>query len=214
MARDWDFKNLIDISQTLSNDIAVFPGDQRFSIEKTIAFESGAQYLASHITTTLHVGTHADAPTHYDPHSSVSIEQCDLSRYIGEAQVIEVHPEKKRIEPSDLKIAISASIVLFKTDSFTDENVWSSEFKALSNALIEHLFKLGVRTVGIDTPSIDPADDKELESHKTIQKLQMSVIEGLSLTHVKEGHYFLMAAPLKIKEGDAGPLRAVMAPRL
>ena len=81
---------------------------------------------------------------------------------------------------------------------------------SLSAELINHLANQGVRLVGIDTPSIDLADDQFLESHQTIAKHNMAILEGLVLSHVTEGYYQLVALPLKIKNSDASPVRAIL----
>ena len=78
-----------DISPVLKPSLAVFPGDQPFSRKIAMRFEDGHNLALSSITTTLHIGAHADAPCHYHP-SGVSIEKRDLGLYIGPCNVIRV----------------------------------------------------------------------------------------------------------------------------
>ena len=200
-----------DISPLIHKGIAVFPGDTPFSKMDILNFTKGDHLDLSSITTTLHVGSHVDAPCHYS-RSGESIEKRNLKYYLGEAQVIEVKSfGKKIIEVNDLKnIKISAPRVLFKTKSFPNPNEWNSNFMALAPDLIEYLFKNGVFTVGIDTPSVDPETSKDLLAHKCIFKNDMAVIEGIILDDVPEGIYFLISLPLKIKSADASPVRAIL----
>jgi arylformamidase len=66
--------------------------------------------------------------------------------------------------------------------------------------------------VGIDTPSVDPATDKTLESHKAIFESDMAILEGILLSHVVPGLYQLIALPLRIEGADASPVRAILLP--
>jgi arylformamidase len=105
---------------------------------------------------------------------------------------------------------ISAVRILFRTNSYPDPNVWRDDFVGLSPLLIDYLQASGVILIGIDTPSIDPAHSKELESHRQIAKYNMANLEGIDLSEVEEGFYELIALPLKIQGGDASPVRAVL----
>jgi arylformamidase len=69
---------------------------------------------------------------------------------------------------------------------------------------------LGVRLVGIDTASIDPADSKALASHQVVRRHDVRVLENLVLDDVAEGDYELIALPLKLVTADASPVRAVL----
>jgi arylformamidase len=64
--------------------------------------------------------------------------------------------------------------------------------------------------VGIDTPSVDLADDKQLFVHHAIYEYDMAILEGIVLDQVIDGLYELIALPLKIKNGDASPVRAIL----
>lgn len=201
--------SVFDISPEINEKIAVFPGDQSFEHHQSHSIAGGDGYDLSSIKTTLHLGSHADAPSHYG--LDKSIEQADLTRYFGSAQVIEVQCQPgARIQPTDFNVEIKAPRVLFKTNSFLNPNQWHNDFNSLSPDLIDSLQDKGVFLIGIDTPSIDPADSKELESHKQILKYNISNLEGLYLKDVPSGIYQLIALPLKIKSGEASPVRAIL----
>ena len=68
----------------------------------------------------------------------------------------------------------------------------------------------GVVTIGIDTPSVDPFDDKVLEAHQALARHDMANLEGLVLDAVAEGRYELIALPLRLAGADGSPVRAVL----
>jgi arylformamidase len=200
----------IDISPVLRPGIAVFPGDTPFSRNINMSIKSGEHLDLSDVRTTLHVGAHTDAPSHYHGDGK-TIEQRDLSLYMGSCQVIRTKA-KERLRPEDLTDEIKAPRILFRTDSFTNPHEWKNDFTALSAELIHYLKKKNVKLVGIDTPSVDPATDKTLESHKAIFESDMAILEGIVLSHVQPGLYQLIALPLRIEGGDASPVRAILLP--
>ncbi|MGZ3737061.1 MAG: cyclase family protein [Bdellovibrionota bacterium] len=197
-----------DISPVISSDLAVFPGDTPFS--RQVSFDFPQNHLAlSSITTTVHLGAHADSSSHYHAKGK-GVDQRPLERYLGPCQVMEVNlPRGERILPRHIG-AVKAPRVLFKTLSFPDPNKWNGDFNSLSPELIEHLADQGVVTVGIDTPSVDPADSKALESHQALFRRDVAVLEGIILNRVESGLYTLIALPLPLKDADASPVRAIL----
>ncbi len=202
---------LIDISPVVSPRIAVFPGDTPFSRDVLMSFAEGAHLDLSTIRTTVHVGAHVDAPSHYQA-GGVSIEARDLARYYGPCQVVSVVGVRGRcITRNDVSVPIVAPRVLFRTGSFPDPNTWNDDFAALDPTLIAWLHDAhGVQLVGIDTPSIDPATSQELPSHGCIAARDMAILEGIVLDGVAPGVYTLIALPLKLADADASPVRAVL----
>jgi arylformamidase len=202
---------IIDITPLINSKMAVFPGDTPFQEEFLMSTDKGELLTLSKITTTVHLGAHTDAPNHYAAHAD-GIHLRSLDYYLGPAQVIEVKiPRGHRIRVSDLNNQkITAPRVLFKTLSFPNPYLWNSDFNSLSAELVEFLAQNKVRLVGIDTPSIDLAADKDLESHLCVYKNDMAILEGIVLDHVKEGVYELIALPLKIEGADATPVRAIL----
>tara|TARA_B110001454_G_scaffold64823_1_gene62971 strand:- start:18737 stop:19378 length:642 start_codon:yes stop_codon:yes gene_type:complete len=209
-----DTRKIYDITPTVSPKLAVFPGDTRYENSYLMSFEKGDHLSLSKIHTTVHLGAHADAPSHYHA-NGVSIEARDLNLYVGCAQVITVAEKRgHRIGLEDVKTEIQAPRVLFKTNSFPNPDHWNNDFMALSIELIQNLHQNGVRLVGIDTPSVDLADDKVLEVHNEIYRSDLAILEGIVLTHVPDGIYELMALPLKLKGAEASPVRAVLVETL
>lgn len=200
---------LIDISPIISEKIAVFPGDQKFEHTVLMSFEEGHHLKLSNLKSTVHLGAHTDAPNHYSS-SGCDMAERNLDYYIGPCQVISVTHKVGTIELSDLNVEVTAPRVLFRTLSFPNPNEWNDDFSSVSHQLIDHLANHGVKLIGIDTPSIDPATSKTLDAHQSIARNDMAILEGIVLDHVEDGIYELIALPLKIKDADASPVRAVL----
>ena len=201
---------IIDISPPISADLAVWPGDVPFQRAVNLSIDAGANIDLSSIHTTVHLGAHTDAPSHYQA-GGAGIAARDLSFYLGDAQVMRVSVgPSERVRPEHLTAPITAHRVLFRTGSYPNPNAFNPDFCSLSPALIEQLAGEGVRLVGIDTPSIDPVDSKDLPSHAMVAAHNMAILEGIVLDDVPDGVYTLVALPLSIVGADASPVRAVL----
>ncbi|MFZ3374077.1 MAG: cyclase family protein [Chthoniobacterales bacterium] len=100
--------------------------------------------------------------------------------------------------------------VLFATGTYPDPDNWNTDFAALSVELVDFLHERAVITVGIDTPSVDLFESKDLSAHKAMLRHDMSILEGLVLKDVPEGIYELIALPLRLVGFDASPVRAIL----
>jgi len=181
-----------------------------FSRHVAVSIAEGANLDLSSVTTTVHLGVHADAPSHYAA-GGASMDGVDLAPYYGPCQVMRVTVGRgERIMPKHLAREVAAPRVLFRTGTFPDPETWNTDFASLSPELIEHLHAQGVVLVGLDTPSVDPFESKALEAHQALARTGMRNLEGLLLDAVPEGLYTLAALPLRIKGADASPVRAVL----
>jgi arylformamidase len=200
-----------DLSPEITEELKIWPGDQNFKRTISVDYKTGGNYLLSSIQTTLHLGAHADAPNHYHPEGK-GIESRELAYYFGPCQVISVVlPRNQRIQIKDLKdTSIQAKRVLFHTGSFPDPAKWNSDFNALSVELVHYLAGKGVILIGIDTPSVDVFSAKVLEAHHAIYENDLAILEGIKLDSVPAGLYHLAALPLRIKNADASPVRAIL----
>jgi len=202
---------LIDISPMVDDSIHVWPGDTPFVHTVNADMHMGANLTLSDIRTTVHVGAHADAPSHY-VRDGVDIASRRLDYYIGRCVVLHIRVRRgERITPDHLNgKVVSAPRVLLRTGTFPDPRNWNNDFASLSPALVDDFYQHGVMLIGIDTPSVDPFDSKALEAHQAFARNDMGLLEGLVLDHVEEGEYELIAPPLRIRGADASPVRAVL----
>lgn len=201
---------LYDLSPTIRPEIPVWPGDTPFSAKLSWSIAQGASVNLSAITTTPHLGSHADAPFHTEPRGE-GIADMPLDRYIGPCRVIRVPPQPL-IEPRHLEAFDLANPgrILFKTESVRDRRTFPERFTAISPETVALLAEKGVLLVGMDTPSVDPFDSKTLDAHHALFRGGIAILEGLVLDGVPEGVYELIALPLKMAGLDASPVRAVL----
>jgi arylformamidase len=201
---------IYDISPPISERLGVWPGDTPPAREVRCDMKRGDSITLSTIHATVHLGAHADAPSHYDSNAP-PIHELDLSVYLGPCQVMRVPvPPATRIALAMLPRPIEAERLLLATGTFPDPDQFREDFAALSPELVEFLHGQRVRLVGIDTPSVDLFDSQDLPAHRRFLRCGMAILEGLVLAGVPEGLYELIALPLKLVGFDASPVRAIL----
>lgn len=210
-------KKIIDISQPVSSSSACFPGDTPFQKAITLTYkESGVVNLTS-LTMSPHVGTHVDAPVHVCGDMSQTggkVGDMPLEPFIGPVRVIDLAPFTGGISAQQFKDKVQGTSpparVIFKTCHQIRYDVFEDDYAYLSVELIDALAALGVVLTGIDTPSVDHIDSKDLLTHHKLLEHKLVWLENLNLVDVKEGDYTLVALPLKFMELEASPVRAVL----
>ncbi|WP_076508512.1 arylformamidase [Pseudacidovorax sp. RU35E] len=203
---------LWDISPPVYVGAPVFPGDTPYAQQWAATLGPGCPVNVSQITMSPHVGAHADAPLHYAA-DGATIGQVDLDAFLGPCRVIHAVGAAPLVEWQHIAHAIDDRLpprVLVRTYDRAPVDRWDPALPAYAPETVERLAALGVRLIGIDTASIDPADSKALPSHQTIRRHDMRVLENLVLDAVPEGDYELIALPLKLVQADASPVRAVL----
>jgi arylformamidase len=201
---------LWDISPPVSPSTPAFPGDTLYSQQWTAQIGPGCPVNLSAITMSPHLGAHADAPLHYGA-GDRTIGELDLEPYLGPCRVIHAIDCGPLVRPEHLAHASSGlpPRVLVRT-AMKAPTEWSPAFSAFAPGTIAWLAGFGVRLVGIDAQSVDPADSKTLDSHQQLRLHDMRVLENLVLDLVPPGDYELIALPLKLAGADASPVRAVL----
>jgi arylformamidase len=199
-----------DITPPVSEALAVWPGDTPPSREVLLDMRRGDNLTLSTLHATVHLGAHADAPSHYRA-DAPSIDRVELEPYLGRCRVLRVPAERgRRIGPRVLPDDPLEPRLLLATGTYSDPTRFDERFAALSTDLVAALCERGVRLVGIDTPSVDLFDSKELPAHKACLDGGLAILEGLVLEGVREGVYELIALPLRLEGFDASPVRAVL----
>lgn len=220
-----DGRRVWDISPPLTPGLAVFPGDTPLERELLARRETGDSVTLSTLRATVHLGAHVDAPLHYGT-GAAAIDDVPLDRLLGPCRLVRPSRDDTRggrLSAAELAAALDRlaealdggrsalpSRVLVATGSHPDPTRWTDEFTALAPEAVDWLAAAGVRTVGIDTPSIDPPDSAELPAHAAVLRHDMTIVEGLALEGVPEGDYELIALPLRLVGFDGSPVRAVL----
>src|SRR5437868_10671332 len=109
---------LYDLTPLVSERLQVWPGDTRFSRQVLWDMKQGANLTLSTLHATVHLGAHADAPSHYG-RDAATIDEQDLSVYLGPCQVIHVSARRgTTLSPDVLDGPIRAPRVLLATGTF------------------------------------------------------------------------------------------------
>jgi arylformamidase len=207
-------KEIYDISILMGKEDVCYPGDAPYSREEISSIQKGASYNLSTLTLSAHTGTHIDAPAHFRK-GAKTIDRYPAGYFLIPAHVVEVDDEES-IKPNSLKsLEIERDeALLFKTfnsnsglscsGSFSEKYVYMSETAA-------HLcVDLKVRLVGIDYLSIDRYSDDTAPVHRILLRNDVLILEGIDLKSVPAGRYMLFCPPLKLMDGEASPVRALL----
>jgi arylformamidase len=204
---------IYDLSPAIDAGLAVWPGDTPPSREVLLDMTRGDHLTLSTLRSTVHVGAHADAPSHVSRDGD-SIEKRPLDLYLGPCRVVRLEARRgAALQPADVAGALQGAMaprLLIDTGTFPDPGHFNQDFAALSPALVDDLHARGVRLVGLDSPSIDLFASKDLLSHRACLRHDMAILEGLVLAHVPEGVYELIALPLRLAGADGSPVRAIL----
>lgn len=204
---------VFDISRTLSPETAVWPGDQAFTRGWNETIEGGSLVNLGWMQTSLHAGTHADAPFRYQP-DGARMADVPLELFVGEALVVDVG-EAGSIGPEHVaSIEDLPPRVLFRSrHSRTPDAQWDPTFPHIEPPLAETLAARGVMLLGTDAPSVDPFGGDSIPAHHALGRSGIYILENLQLQDVEPGRYLLVAAPLKLAEMDGSPVRALLIRR-
>lgn len=208
------FEAAYDISVTLGEDGAAYPGDVPYSREMTSTITAGANYNLSTLRLSAHSGTHIDAPAHYI-NGAKTLDMYPLERFILTANVIFIEDDESiksdTLRHSEIK---DGEAVLFKTHNSVSglcrSHIFSERFVYLSKEAAELCVDIGVSLVGIDYISIERFGDNESPVHYMLLKNDVLILEGIDLSRVASGKYTLAALPMRIKDAEAAPTRAIL----
>jgi kynurenine formamidase len=234
VAEDW-----IDLTYPLSEETIFWPTAQRFELRTDFAghTQGGYYYSAYTFTTAEHGGTHIDAPVHF-AEGRHSVDQIPLDRLIGEAVVLDLSKRidgncKARVTTKDIRAWEKSngeiarnSIVLLRTgfgdywpdaarylgtDLRGDDGVKALCFPGLHPDAAAWLAQQReIKSVGIDTASIDYGASKDFAAHVNLMTRNIPAFENVANLHrLPARGVYVIALPTMIAGGSGGPLRIV-----
>lgn len=200
----------IDISQPLQNDLAEWPGDTPFSYEVAFKKADTGSVNIGKLTTSTHMGTHIDAPFHFDD-NGLKVRDLPIDLYVGRARVLDVRGAESigRAELEGLDFG-GAERILLRTGHREDLTTFPESFPYLRADLGPLLKERGVRLIGVEAPSVDPEESKTLDAHHSLNANGVLILENIVLEAVTPGDYELIALPLPLSDADGSPVRAVV----
>ena len=192
---------IYDISQEVFT-CQVYPGDPAPEKKLLNSMENGDLYNLSQFGMCAHNGTHIDAPAHFLKDGK-TVEALDLNMFVGLAYVAEHQGSVSGADAEAmLKIAKKENLeaskrILIKGDAEVSEE--AAKVFASSGLLL----------LGNESQSVGP-EDAPMEVHRTLLSANVTLLEGIRLADVREGVYFLNAAPLNLGGLEGSPCRAVL----
>ncbi|MBB6214433.1 arylformamidase [Anaerosolibacter carboniphilus] len=201
---------IYDISMDIYEDMTVYKNklEKKPKIVVTQDHTTGSSYT-SYITMEMHTGTHIDAPLHMID-GGETMELYAVENFVRKCKVLDLTDAEDTITKELLqrKSIEKGDFVLLKTkNSFTE--AFDFQFVYLEKSGASYLKEIGIAGVGIDALGIE-RDQSDHETHKILLSQGISIMEGLRLKGVEEGEYILCAPPLKIRNVEAAPTRAIL----
>jgi len=194
----------------LNDALPVWPGDVPFHYSRSWRIADGATVNLGSISLSVHAGTHADAPVHFRE-DGAAIDGLELGVFIGPAALIDVSGRDTiRMEDIDSQAIGGAKRLLLRTDAWPDPATFPMTFPVIAPDVPAFLQSQGIVLLGLDVPSVDLFDSKNLPNHHALHRHGIQILESLCLKDVPPGHYELIALPLKLEGSDGSPVRAIL----
>ena len=192
---------IYDISQEVFS-CQVYPDDPTPEKKMLKSMEKGEVYNLTAFNMCAHNGTHIDAPFHFIKDGKTVDEIC-LDAFVGMAYVAVHHgtvtgdDAAKIIEKAKKQNPESAKRILIQGD--VEVSLEAAKIFASSNILL----------LGNEPQTIGPLN-APMAVHLALLGANVILLEGIRLSDVPEGVYFLNAAPLNLSGADGSPCRAVL----
>jgi arylformamidase len=209
MAKIWD------ITVPFRIDLPLWPGDPAPTMVPMKTMSGGHRCNVTRIDTGVHFGTHLDAPCHFIE-GTKGVDSLALDVLVGDCVVGEI-PGVMEITPNHLEalnLPPGTTRLLLKTRNSslwdTPNHEFFKEFAALTADAAQWVVDRGIRLVGIDYLSIQLFADKVSTTHHVLLADEVIIVEGLDLRAVEPGAYHLTCLPMKLKDADGAPVRAIL----
>lgn len=206
---------IYDISLTISPSLPTWPGDPGLVLEQFESMDKGAHANVTSISSSVHLGTHVDAPHHF-LNNGKTVEDLPLDVLTGPCYVVQLPDGIDAITAEVLartEITSDMKRVLFGTSNSHQwargPSTFDEDFVAITEDGAEWLVERGIQLVGVDYLSVAPYGDS-VPTHTVLLKAGLVVVEGLNLSQVMRGFYDLYCLPLKIAGCDGAPARAIL----
>ena len=206
-------KNWIDVSVPLRTGMVHWPSDPAVRIERFADMDKGAVCNVSKVEMCAHVGTHMDGLNHFIK-DGAPLDTVPFDAVIGPCRVIEIR-DVDSVKPAELtkhKLRKGERILLKTRNSRRPwwEEDFDKRFIHISREGAQNLVECDICTIGIDYLSVGGYERDGVECHQVLLGAGVWIIEGLNLTKVKPGKYDLICLPVKIRNSDGAPARAIL----
>ncbi len=229
----------IDLTHDFTNETIYWPTAEGFKLTTVFKgpTEKGYFYFSNNYMASEHGGTHIDAPNHF-ANERKTVDEIPLNRLTGEAVVINVSDKALKNPDYQVSIddfltweaahgkIKDGSIVLLNTgysQFWPDREEYMGTAERGADAVVKlHFPGLGpdaaewivenrnINAIGLDTPSIDYGQSQYFKSHRILFEQNIPAFENVAnLNKLPPKGAYVIALPMKIKDGSGAPLRIV-----
>ena len=205
----------IDLSHLIYTNMPAYPGSDSVTIKKVnILSKNGFEECKICIHS--HNGTHIDVSGHMLKKGK-SIDNIHTDSFIGKGTILDFHNHhSKLIRLEDISIyqkkIEKSDFIIIKTgwSKYWETSLYFSNYPCLNSEAASWLSNFSIKGLGIDAISVDSPNSEDFPIHKILLAKNIIIIENLTNLEVIDNEYFLFTAlPLKIKDADGSPVRAI-----
>lgn len=192
---------IYDISQEVFS-CQVYPDDPIPEKSTLKSMEDGEVYNLTAFSLCAHNGTHVDAPFHFIKDGK-TVDMICLGSVIGMAYVA---------EHNGIVSAADAADIIEKAKKYDPEAARRILIKGdaeVSPEAAKVFASSDILLLGNESQTVGP-QNAPMAVHLALLGADIVLLEGIRLTDVPEGVYFLNAAPLNLSGADGSPCRAVL----
>ena len=190
---------IYDISQELFS-CRVWPGDP---VPKRVVLGEILQGDAVNLTAfsmCAHNGTHIDAPSHFLVNGK-TVDQLDPAAFLGFCYVTR--------HEGEVTAADARRILGYATEANAAERILIAGQATVTAEAARVFADAGILLIGNESQTVGP-EDAPAAVHFILLEADVVLLEGLNLTRVNPGRYFLSAAPLNLGGCEGAPCRAML----
>jgi kynurenine formamidase len=218
---------LVDLTQPLGPDTALWPGSRPFRATTVADYETDGCY-ARELELPEHAGTHFDAPSHFDPGGKhvdaveVTALVCpavklDVRALVGgdpgatvDADAIRAIEDRDGTIPRGCAVLVHTGWDAYWQDAPRYLGDPDLAFPGLTRDAAELLVGRGIAGLGVDTLSVDAGASSELPVHNIVLPAGIWQLEGLiALDRVAARGAWLVCAPMRLLDGSGAPARVI-----
>lgn len=236
---DWENGQWVDLTYDYSEETLYWPTSSTFQMDTVFVgiTDGGFYYESFAFSSAEHGGTHLDAPIHFYPDRN-TVEELELDRLTGRAVVINVTDKVAQNRDYQFEVddllnwetehgpIPDGSILLFYTgmgqywpdaeaylgtELKGEEGVANLSFPGIHPETASWIVEnRNIKAVGLDTPSLDYGQSVLFESHQILFEQNIPGFENVAnMDQLPPYGAYIIALPMKIKDGSGAPLRIV-----
>lgn len=204
--------HVVDLTHTMHTGMPVYPGDESVNVRRT-HFVNRDGFALTNITTSSHAGTHVDIAAHFFA-DAPGLDWLGPDNFTGWGAVVDCTGiEGQQIDQIHLAQlaqveALDFAIIQTGWDQHWKTERYYQDFPYLTETACRFLGGLELKGIGLDSPSPDPLG--KADAHMALLDHGLVIVENLcNLSELPEEGFIFSCLPLRIKDGEGCPVRAV-----